>query len=247
MNSHEQQQEHLCLISPAKASPETYSQSKPENVGRHLLWCCPPGPWCLSIAQTSDLYKTVSSVLQLQGKGIVPSLPPGYSHQLLGVFFFREYLRFFLSLFLPFFASFCLPSFLPSSLLFLSLFSNFSNRWGLPLLSCHLIRAVRISCIHPGFSPGKSVRELAHFSRCQIGGWIQVWWEARGLFSSHGVPTKACARDRWGGDNVACRRAKHCSWHLSPHHTTALGCVTGFAAWGVYCRDCREGGLCVLQ
>lgn len=88
---------------------------------------------------------------------------------------------------------------------------------------------MKITCIHSGLSPGKSVRELAHFSRCQIGAWIQVWSEARGLFSSHGVRTKACARHRWGGDNVAHRRAERC-WHLSPQLTTAPGWVTASTA-----------------
>lgn len=179
------------------------------------------------LPQCSDLSCTgqplLSCTCKERGCSCPPRLVTAIKCSVFSFFFFQIILFYFFSFFslsFPLLPAF-FPPFLPS-FFSLSLFSYFSNRWGLPLLTHRLIRTVRISCIHPGFSPGKSVRELAHFSRCQIGGWIQVWSEARGLFSSHGVQTKACARDRWGGDNVACRRAKHCSWHLSPHHSTRL-------------------------
>lgn len=175
-------------------------------------------------------------------KGAVPSLPPCYSIKYSVLSFL--FIGLFLPLFLPFLLSCCLSSFL-LSFPFLSLFlKNFSKRRALLSLTQHLIRAVKISCIHSGFSPGKSVRELAHFSRCQIEGWIQVWSEARGLFSSHGVQTKASARDRWDGDGVAHRRAKGC-WHLSPQHTQHQAGSQLPQSEELCHRNGSKGGLCV--
>lgn len=145
------------------------------------------------------------------------------------------------SLFFPFLLPAFFPPFLPFSP---SVFKKFPKRWSLLSLTQHLITAMKISCIHCGFSPGKSVRELAHFSRCQIEGWIQVWSDARGLFSSHGVQTKACARDRWGEDNAAHRRAKRC-WHLSPRHTRHQAGSQLAQPEELCHRDGSKRGLCV--
>lgn len=174
----------------------------------------PSCPQCPSSTQTSHLWEA-ASILHLPGKGLLPAFRLGSVTEPLVFSFFNYFSEPLISSFLislSLFLSLCLPSSFLSLSLFL-LFCHFSSRWALFLLTGHVISAVRISCIHPGFSPCKSVSELAHLSRCEIGGWIQVWSEAKGLFSSHGVQTKACPRDGWGGNSGACRRADHSSWH----------------------------------